>query len=121
MESNTGVEVEGVEVGREKRVCRSGVRESEQPLIGREPPVTAGRPQRLQVKVSRKKEDQVFNWDGEAKRDGGFKTIVGGIGGYDTVVGESLVRHFLYLVLYTYKSHLAYPDIITNHGREKQN
>lgn len=37
------------------------------------------------------------------------------------MVGESPVRHFLYLVLYTYKSHLAYPDIITNHGREKQN
>lgn len=37
------------------------------------------------------------------------------------MVGESLVRHFLYLVLYTFKSHLAYPDIITNHGREKQN
>lgn len=55
MESNTSVEVEGVEVGREKRVCRSGVRESEQPLIGRERPVTAGRPQSLQVKVSRKK------------------------------------------------------------------
>lgn len=70
MESNTSVEVEGVEVGREKRVCRSGVRESEQPLIGRERPVTAGRPQRLQVKVSRKKKkkkDQIFNWDGETK------------------------------------------------------
>ena len=85
MESNTSVEVEGVEVGREKRVCRSGVRESEQPLIGRERPVTAGRPQSLQVKVSRKKkkkkEDQIFNWDGETKRNGGFKTIVGEMGG----------------------------------------
>ena len=59
MESNTSVEVEGVEVGREKRVCRSGVRESEQPLIGRERPVTAGRPQRLQVKVSRKKKKKI--------------------------------------------------------------
>lgn len=83
MESNTSVEVEGVEVGREKRVCRSGVRESEQPLIGRERPVTAGRPQRLQVKVSRKKKKMTRYSIGmeKQKRNGGFKTIVGELGG----------------------------------------
>ena len=100
MESNTGVEVEGVEVGREKRVCSFGVRESEQPLIGRERPVTAGRPQRLQVKVSRGKEKkkkmkryQLRNWKEEIKRNGMFMTVVRRNWGYDTVVGESLVRH----------------------------